>query len=82
MTEKKCSVNNCKGKYEAWIDIFDDIEKVKKGRDRLHGRFPFCSKHFDKIFPIVDKRNRENGKDGSFYCWIPLSWINEALNMK
>lgn len=76
--ERKCSVVGCKGKYEAWIDIFDDVEKVKRGQDRLHGRFPFCSEHFDKIYPIVDKKNREQ-KDG-FFAWIPLTWINEALN--
>lgn len=81
MTTKKCSVNKCTGKYESWIDIFDDIEKVSKNRDRVHGRFPFCQKHFDIIYPYVEKKQKEmQKKENSFWAWVPLSLINKSLN--
>lgn len=84
MTIKKCSVTKCKGLYESWIDIFDDMEKIQNPRDRLHGRFPFCQKHFDIIFPYVQKKEKEmQEKDNKhwFWAWVPLSVVNEALKL-
>ncbi len=86
--EKKCCVKGCNGKYEAWIDIVDDKKKVKNKQDRLHGRFPFCQKHFDKIFPYIqkkeqeqkDKEFQETGKKSNwFWAWCPMSIVEEAL---
>lgn len=82
--EKGCSVVGCKGQYDGWIDIFDNIEKVKRNQDRHHGRYPFCQKHFDIIMPYLDKKQKEKQEKendfNSFYAWMPLSWVNEALN--
>jgi hypothetical protein len=50
-----CCVEGCKGKYETWIDIWDDIGK-EKGK---YGRFPFCRKHYNKVIPYAKQKEKE-----------------------
>ena len=76
---KKCGIEGCKEEVkDAWIDIIDDSNK-----EHCCGRIAFCDKHFDKIFPYIQKKEKEmQDKEGKnhFWCFAPLSLVKEALN--
>ena len=80
---KCCCVVGCKSKtYGGWIDINDDITKTKNPN---FGRFPFCKEHFNKVFPYIQKKEKEAIKKALktgkkiFWCYAPLSVVEEAL---
>ena len=85
----KCAVIKCKNGCKGWMDIID-VKKNTKMENQKFGRFPFCKKHFNIIYPYIKKKEKEHfekiikdkGLIEAGWMFAPLNLVEEALNQK
>ena len=68
----ECYVQNCKDLYGGWA-------KINAHDGKNFYRLLFCKKHFKKVHSMIKEREKKECKKNKILAFVPMEWIEEAL---